>query len=117
MAEDGVTGGRLDLPEPPGTEQAQLAARWLHLTRAVLPGMAAARRWPIRLDHCFMRVCLDSALGRPWHEVVRRPAVRHLDAEQLRAAVAVAERIVADPDSLPALNRVSLAWRRAARER
>ena len=110
-----MAGNRLDLPELPGTERERLAARWLHLTRAVLPGMAGAQRWPIRFDHCFMRVCLDNALGRPWHEVVRRPAVRHLSAEQLQEAVAVAERIAADPDSLPGLNTASLAWRRAAR--
>lgn len=103
------------LPASEGTERERLAVRWLHLTRTVLPGMAAAQRWPIRFDHCFMRVCLDNALGRPWPEVVRRPAIRHLDLDQLRAAVAVAERIQADPDALLALNQASLAWRRAAR--
>jgi len=54
----------------------QLLARWLDLTRRVLPGMA------------------DDALQR---------------------AVAVAERIVADPAVLPNLNDQSLAWRRAGR--
>ena len=92
-------------------------AHWLHLTRTVLPGMAAAQRWPIRFDHCFMRVCLDNALGRPWPEAVRRPAIRHAGLDQLRAAVAVAERIQATPDALPALNHASLAWRRTARHR
>lgn len=107
----------LDHPGPPGTERERLALRWLELTRRVLPGMAAAQSWPIRLDHCFMRVCLDNALGRPWHEAVRRPALRHLDLHQLRAAVAVAEGITDDPRTLPALNDASLAWRRAARHR
>ena len=102
---------------PPGPEREGLLLRWLELTRHVLPGMAAAQGWPIRWDHCFMRVCLDNAIGRPWHEVVRRPAIRHLDLSQLRAAVAAAEGIVADPGTLPALNDASLAWRRAARHR
>lgn len=97
--------------------RAEAVARWLHLTRVALPAMAATRRWPIRLDHCFMRVCLDLAVGAPWHERVRRPAVRHLDEAQLRAAIAVAERIVADPGSLPALNRESLAMRGKAEGR
>ena len=88
-----------------------LEARWLALTREVLPGMAAAEGWPIRLDHCFMRVCLDAAIGGPWHEAVRRPAIRHLPAPQLAAAVAIAERIRAKPALLPALNRQSLRWR------
>ncbi|WP_043363998.1 hypothetical protein [Belnapia sp. F-4-1] len=88
-----------------------LESRWLALTRQVLPGMAAAEGWPIRLDHCFMRVCLDAAIGRPWHEAVRRPAFRHLTEPQLAAAIAVAERIRTEPDLLPALNRQSLRWR------
>lgn len=88
-----------------------LVDRWLALTRRVLPGMAAAEGWPIRLDHCFMRVCLDAAIGRPWHEAVRRPAIRHLTEAQLAAAVAVAERIRAEPGLLPGLNRQSLLGR------
>ena len=111
----------LDLGLPAAPEGAagrqRLVGRWLALTREVLPGMAAAQGWPISLDHCFMRVCLDHALGRPWHQAVRRPAVRHLDEGQLRAAIAVAEGIVADPARLRPLNEASLAWRRAARRR
>ena len=93
----------------------QLVARWLDLTRRVLPDMAPAAGWPIRFDHCFMRVCLDHAIGQPWHERVRRPAIRHLDDDQLRRAIALAERIAADPGVLPGLNEQSLAWRRASR--
>lgn len=88
-----------------------LLDRWNDLTRRVLPGMAAAEGWPIRLDHCFMRVCLDTAFGRPWHEVVRRPAVRHMTEAELARVVAVAERIAAAPSLLPALNGESLRLR------
>jgi len=97
------------------TPREQLVGRWLALTRQTLPDMAQAARWPIRFDHCFMRVCLDHAIGQPWHERVRRPAIRHLTDGQLLAALAVAERIAAEPSILPALNEQSLAWRRHAR--
>jgi hypothetical protein len=93
----------------------QLAAHWLDLTRRVLPGMAQAARWPICLDHCFMRVCLDHAIGQPWHERVRRPAIRHLSDDELRRAVGIAEHVAADPAVLPGLNKQSLAWRKASR--
>ncbi len=73
--------------------------------------MAAAQGWPIRLDHCFMRVCLDGAMGRPWFEVIRRPATTHASTEQLQRAVDVAEAILADPASLPARNDASLRMR------
>ncbi len=91
--------------------RAALLARWDALMREVLPGMAGAHGWPIRLDHCFMRVCLDAAVGARWDAVVRRPAVRHLTEAQLAAAIAVAERVAADPAALPALNAASLRLR------
>lgn len=98
-----------------GSGRAALLARWFDLTRRVLPGMASAEGWPIRLDHCFMRVCLDNAFGRPWHEAVRRPAVRHMTEDELARAVAVAERIAAGPRLLPGLNTESLRLRGKAR--
>jgi len=73
--------------------------------------MAMVQAWPIRYDHCFMRVFLDNALGEVWHAVLRRPAVRHATPAQLGAAIALAERVVADPALLPELNRRSLAFR------
>ena len=87
-------------------------ARWLALTREVLPGMPAAARWPIRYDHCFMRVFLDHAMQGPWHHSVRRPAIRHMENAALARAVALAERAVVNPGDLPVLNRASLKWRK-----
>jgi hypothetical protein len=94
---------------------AALLVRWFDLTRRVLPGMAAAEEWPIRFDHCFMRVCLDAAFGRPWHEAVRRPAVRHMTEAELARAVSIAERIAASPSLLPDLDAESLRLRGKAR--
>ncbi len=96
----------------------ELVARWLELTRRTLPGMAPAQRWPIRLDHCFMRVCLDEALDAAWPSVLARPAIRTMSTEQLAAAVRVAEGIVARPETLAVLNNRSLARRghRTARD-
>ena len=91
--------------------RAGLVDRWHTLTRQVLPGMAAAQAWPIRLDHCFMRVCLDDAMGVRWDSVVRRPAIRHLTDAELGRAVLAAERIAADPMSLRPMNQVSLRLR------
>ena len=88
-----------------------LVARWLDLTRRQLPHAAAEHRWPIRLDHCFMRVCLDAAYGRPWHDVVARPAIRHASDAGLARAVAIAESVLAHPHTLPALNAESLRLR------
>ncbi len=90
----------------------ELLERWTELTRRTLPSMAASQAWPIRLDHCFMRICLDSAIGARWDAVVERSAVRHLTDAQLARAIEVAERIERQPSLLPALNRASLDFRR-----
>ena len=90
-------------------------ARWLELTRTVLPAVADAHGWPIRLDHCFMRVFLDNALGGVWHEIIPRPAIRHIAADQLGRAIDLAERVLGEPGLLPELNRRSLRWRQAAK--
>lgn len=97
--------------------RATLLERWLELTRTVLPALAIEHGWPIRLDHCFMRVCLDTAFGAPWTATVRAPAVRHMTDAQLAAAVAVAEGVEAQPDTLPLLNRASIDGRRTVRAR
>lgn len=74
--------------------------------------MADAAGWPIRLDHCFMRVFLDAAVGERWDGAVRRPAVRHMPLPTLLRAVELAEGAVRSPGCLPGLNAASLAWRR-----
>ena len=58
-----------------------------------------------------MRVCLDQAMGQPWHQVIDRPAVRHASLEMLRQAIAVAEGIVSEPGTLAGLNEGSLRMR------
>ncbi len=89
-----------------------LEAEWLRLTRVDLPALASVRRWPVSADHCFQRILLDNALGCCWYEVVeRRPAYRHVEADALARAVALAQAVIAGGADLHALNARSLAWR------
>lgn len=92
-------------------QRSVLITRWLHLTRHVLPSMAKYHSWTISLDHCFMRVCLDTSLGAPWHMHVKRPAIKYMTTNQLTTAIAMAEAIIASPETLDALNRQSIRWR------
>lgn len=89
-------------------DRTALVNRWLELTRQILPAMAQTERWPIRYDHCFMRVCLDEAVGAPWPQVVKRPAIRHASDDQLAKAVRVAEMLTAYPERLREMNARSL---------
>ena len=95
-----------------GDDRAGLERRWLQLTREILPGRAAARRFPVRHDHCFQRILLDAACGDCWTDhVADRPAYRHIAPERLAAAVALAERAAAGQADLDRLNIQSLRWR------
>ena len=103
-----VTGREPSMPET----RAALEAEWLHLTRAVLPGLAAARDWPVSADHCFQRILLDHAVGGRWYDhVVGRPAYRHLPDDALSRAVALGREAAAGTADLHLLDRQSLAWR------
>lgn len=92
--------------------RAGLEARWLHLTRVALPGAAASRGWPVRLDHCFGRILLDNAHGGRWYDHVEgRPAYRRCREDALARAVELGEAALAGAADLHTLNRRSLAWR------
>ena len=87
-------------------------AHFKHLTETALPALARELGWPIRLDHCFKRICLDAAFHDVWYHHLPRPAERHLDGEPLARAIACAEAIAAE--GLPTLtvrNAESLRFR------
>ena len=106
-------GGTAAVPiRPSRMDRAAIETRWLALTRETLPGLAAARGWPVSADHCFARILLDQVCGGVWYDhVAGRPAYRHLDADRLRAAVALGEDVAAGAADLHALNGQSLRWR------
>ena len=86
--------------------------RFKDLTERILPARAQVERWPIRLDHCFKRICLDWAFGDVWYRHLQRPAELHLSGTALRDAVQCAETIM--EEGLPALQQrdaASLRWR------
>ena len=96
------------------TARPDLEARWLALTREALPAVAADRDWPVRFDHCFQRILLDAACGAVWYDrIAGRPAYRKASDAILREAVDLGERVLAGTADLPALNRRSIALRRA----
>ncbi|WP_059000619.1 hypothetical protein [Leptolyngbya sp. NIES-2104] len=93
----------------------QLRNQYLELTNRVLPDLASSRKFPVRYNHCFQRIILDNLFDRCWYEVLERkriPAYQQLSEEQLENAIALANLIIAQPDSyLEQLNQNSLQWR------
>ncbi|KAF2720599.1 hypothetical protein K431DRAFT_203640, partial [Polychaeton citri CBS 116435] len=101
-----------------------LRARWDHLYREHLPKLAKQREtaqeeWPVILDHCFARIILDNAIGKgmPWTHVVRTPAIKHMNSQQLRDAIALAESIADGGADLIELNNRSLHLRKKTGKR
>ena len=92
-------------------DRAALVHRWFALTREDLPAVAAARGWPVRLDHCFQRILLDNAVGGFWRDRSAAPAWKNASDTQLAAAVRLGEAALAGTSDLADLNRRSLAWR------
>jgi hypothetical protein len=84
---------------------------WRDLVGSRLPAAACRRNWPIHLDHCFARVLLDNAIGRPWREVVGSPAWRNTPLTVLQKAIALGEAVLAGEADLWDLNNRSLALR------
>ncbi|SHH24100.1 GCN5-related N-acetyltransferase [Marivita hallyeonensis] len=93
-------------------DRAALENEWMRLTREALPKAAKTRDWPVSLDHCFQRICLDHACGGRWYDHISdRPAYKAAGDDILQAAVDLAQDILADEVDLHALNRQSLKWR------
>ena len=89
-----------------------LRARWRDLVGRRLPEAARGRPdWPVSRDHCFARILLDGACGRPWREVVGPPAWRNAAPELLAIAIGAGEDVLAGRADLAAMNRRSLLLR------
>lgn len=95
-----------------------LREQWNHLYRNRLPSLAKAKdaaqpKWPVQLDHCFARIILDNAVGkdRPWNQVLKSPAYKHMSQEQLDSAIALGEKLSNGEADLVALDERSLALR------
>lgn len=89
-----------------------LVDRFKALTQVDLPDRARADGWPLRLDHCFKRVCLDWAFRDCWYRHLKRPAEQHIGGADLDRAVRCAEEILDGGVALlKKRNAASLRWR------
>ena len=97
--------------------------RYKALFNLELPVVAREQKWPVRLNHCLMRVALDHCLmrvaldhhcGRCWYEVLDRKmgALKSLSIADIEAVIALGERMRSQGRNfVVALNRRSLDLR------
>ena len=97
---------------------ADYVSRYIKLTKEVLPRLTqtSGRHWPVRNDHCFQRIVLDTICGGTWYDHISRPAYKHLTRDQALQAVALCDRIISGEADLAQLNKQSLIWRQKLRE-
>ena len=96
-----------------------LVDAYLHLTEEVLPSLAKSggQNWPVREDHCFQRIVLDTICSGVWYAYLDRPAYKNLTHEQAQRAVDLCREIAAGRADLKQLNNQSLIWRGKSRVR
>ena len=90
-----------------------LIEQYLTMTKEVMPKMAreTSNNWPVKNDHCFQRIVLDSVCQGVWYESIERPAYKHLNYAQAKLAVKLCNEIIAGQIDLSRLNMQSLIWR------
>ena len=90
-----------------------LVDAYLHLTKEILPSLARSSRqdWPVREDHCFQRIILDTICDDVWYEHLDRPAYKNLTHDQAQRAVDLCHKIAEGHADLRQLNNQSLIWR------
>ena len=94
-------------------EKDTLITTYMHLTKGVLPSLARNGQtdWPVREDHCFQRIVLDTISGGVWYDHLDRPAYKHLTNDQAQRAVELCKDIIERRADLKQLNQQSPIWR------
>ncbi|MGF1524512.1 MAG: hypothetical protein ACFBSF_19490 [Leptolyngbyaceae cyanobacterium] len=93
------------------TSSARLTEQYLDLVNQQLPNAAQRGGYPVRFNHCFIRIILDNICGCEWSRVIKRPAYKHLTDVQLTQAIALAQEFLANPEACFVANKVSLQYR------
>ena len=91
---------------------ADLVAHYAVLTKETMPELARTthRHWPVKNDHCFQRIVLDTVCGCVWYDHLARPAYKHLTRAQAMPAVSLCGNIIDGTADLNVLNKRSLVW-------
>lgn len=88
-----------------------LTEQYLDLVNRQLPRAALQRRYPVRANHCFARIILDNLFQDVWYRHLAKPAYKNMNGEQLRAAIALGQQYLQDPQSCFIANANSLRLR------
>lgn len=82
------------------------------LVNEALPKLAVENNWPVRDNHCFLRIAYDNLFERCWYDVLskKKPVLKQLDSDQLDRVIKILKRF---PDEICELNKKSIGYRRS----
>ena len=90
----------------------ELKTELLRIAREEFPRAAREGRYPIRFDHCMLRVVYDHLYGAQWQTVLKKgPAIHQLSEVELKRAIEIAGQVTAEREVCERLNRQSLKYR------
>lgn len=93
----------------------ELQEKYLDLTNQVMPQLAREKEWPVRFNHCFQRIILDTLFQDCWYRHLNRtssaPAYKQLSSHQLQQALVIAQDMIDSPEKVKELNHQSLKYR------
>lgn len=90
-----------------------LTEQYLDLVNRQLPAAAQQRRYPVRFNHCFARIILDTLFEDVWYHHLAKPAYQHLTTAQLQTAIALGQQFLQDPQACFRANQASLRYRQS----
>lgn len=67
--------------------------------------------YPVKYNHCFIRIILDQLCQDCWYNHISKPAIYNMTNEQLSKAIELAKVIIKHPEICWVWNMQSLKWR------
>jgi len=113
--DDHATNGNKKLkPINLSRSRAELEMDYKELFNVTLPNIAKYENWPIRLNHCFMRVALDTYWQCCWYDKLdqKKGALKSMTVPQIENVIVVGQKMTTKGKSYVIdLNRQSLFYR------
>jgi hypothetical protein len=79
-----------------------------------LPEQLAEQYKNLNLEnHCYLRIALDNSFQTQWNKVLKSPAYKHLNNNQLEEVNSLLKQYQKDKNLLLKHNKKSLSWRKA----
>lgn len=94
--------------------RSELEVKYKTMFNISLPKIAREEKWPIRLNHCLMRVALDAYWQCCWYEKLdqKKGALKSMTIPQIENVIVIGLRMIDEGKSYVArLNKESLAYR------